>query len=156
VSITSGAHIFVDAAKISPEIHEKFRSENVHVHAYDQIESFLVELSAQGNILADPSQLNWRLYRALNATVVSGVSPIPLMKAIKNDCELNGLRQAHIRDGVALTAFLHFLETTVKENPDSLTEYDVAEIIETYRHQMDMHLYPSFRFVVHNFHMLVN
>eukprot|EP00605_Chrysophyceae_sp_TOSAG23-4_P002814 GSChrysophyteH1.ASY1.ANO1.3099.1 assembled CDS len=72
------------------------------------------------------------------------LSPLTLSKSIKNETELNGIRNAHIKDGVALTAFLCWLEQTVQLHPNSLTEYDVALKLEEFRHKMDGHQYPSF------------
>jgi len=48
-------------------------------------------------------------------SVVESPSPITLAKAIKNDRELEGMRQAHIRDGAALVAFLAWLEQALQD-----------------------------------------
>ena len=41
-------------------------------------------------------------------------SPIPAMKSVKNDTEVEGFRKAMTRDGVAMVRFLRWLETAVK------------------------------------------
>lgn len=53
------------------------------------------------------------------------------------------MREAHLRDGVALTAFLAWLDSTVKGG-SQVTEYDVTVKIEEFRARMQMHRGPSF------------
>ena len=43
--------------------------------------------------------------------VKAGVSPIPLRKAVKNEIEISGMREAHLEDGLAMEKFLFWLET---------------------------------------------
>jgi Xaa-Pro aminopeptidase len=60
-----------------------------------------------------------------------GRDPIALMKAAKNATEIEGSRQAHLRDGVAVTRFLAWL---AKEAPrGSLTEIDAVRKLEECR-----------------------
>jgi Xaa-Pro aminopeptidase len=46
--------------------------------------------------------------------IIQGVDPVLLPKAQKNSAELNGMRQCHIRDGSAVSRYLHWIETEVK------------------------------------------
>uniref|UniRef100_A0A0E0J2Q5 Aminopeptidase P N-terminal domain-containing protein n=1 Tax=Oryza nivara TaxID=4536 RepID=A0A0E0J2Q5_ORYNI len=43
-------------------------------------------------------------------------SPVALSKAVKNPVELDGLRKAHIRDGVAVVQYLAWLDNQMQEN----------------------------------------
>jgi Xaa-Pro aminopeptidase len=137
------AFLFVDPTKVSSSVHEHF-AEAVEVRPYEEVESFLAQLALNGPVIADPSQLNWRLYQALGSSVLDRVSPVTLAKSIKNEVELEGIRQAHIRDGAALTAFIHWLETTVKKSPQSLSEVDAMDKLEEFRGQVKDHKGPSF------------
>ena len=147
VLAVGGAHLFIDASKLSKEAVEHL-GPSVTLHPYEDVETFLRTYTSQtpGAVVGvDPSQLNWRLCRSLGPSAIHHmVSPLTLAKAIKNPVELDGIRAAHVRDGVALTAFLHWLETTVKAKPLSITEYDVAVKIEEFRGKMSMHVCPSF------------
>lgn len=58
-------------------------------------------------------------------------SPIVLMKIIKNDVEAKGIRTAHIRDGVALIKYLHWLETEIDKQ--NITEMSGAEKLAQFR-----------------------
>jgi Xaa-Pro aminopeptidase len=146
VVTTTGAHLFVDESKVTPAARTHLTG--VQIHPYNEIESFLTTLAKTGSVAADPAQLNWRLYSALGTSAKDIVSPITLMKAIKNESEIRGIRESHIRDGVALTAFLHFLEKTVKSGGDngSITEYEVTEKLEEFRSKVAKHVSPSFRY----------
>jgi Xaa-Pro aminopeptidase len=142
------AHFFVDERKLGGGDHassllEHFATDVV-LHPYEEVERFLMFVTTQGKVLADPMQLNWRLYKALGASVVDKTSLLTLPKSIKNAVELKGIRECHIRDGAALTAFLCWLENAVAVNPGTLTEYDVTVKIEEFRRKAALHAYPSF------------
>lgn len=139
-------HLFIDSAKLDEEATAHLGG--VEVAAYDQVEQFLSNLrgSGGGPIALDPAQANWRVYNAAGGAeaVVPLVSPLALAKSIKNNQELKGIRECHIRDGVALTAFLCWLEQRIKAEPRCMTEYDVATEIERFRGKMSGHVSPSF------------
>lgn len=135
--------LFVDARKVTNELRQHF-GESVQIYGYDEIESYLVKKAKTGKVLADSTKVNWRLYNALGEAVIDRPSPITLPKSLKNDVELEGIRNCHVRDGVALTAFIHWLEGAVRAAPGTITEFDVAEKIETFRSRMADHVGPSF------------
>ena len=110
---------------------------------YEDIEVFLIKQTSEGPVVCDPLQLNWRLYAAIKSNVIEKPSPITLAKSKKNQSELNGIREAHIRDGAALTAFLNWLTITVKSGA-KLTECDVVDKLEEFRGRMEKHVGPSF------------
>ncbi|KAF8405177.1 hypothetical protein HHK36_010077 [Tetracentron sinense] len=67
-------------------------------------------------IWADPSSCCYALYSKLNCDqVLLQQSPLALAKAIKNPVELDGLRQAHIRDGAAVVQYLVWLDKQMQE-----------------------------------------
>lgn len=135
--------MFVEAEKLSDEVRGHLTG--VVIHDYQEIEAFLVELSANSRILVDPGQLNWKLYRAIGDSAVDGTSLIALPKSLKNDTELTGIRQCHLRDGAALTAFLGWLESAVRAEPNTISEFDVTEKLEEFRGKLSGHVSPSFR-----------
>lgn len=82
-----------------------------------------------------PKNASWALVQALGDHGAEGsvyqlvTSPVLKAKAIKNKTEREGARQAHLKDGVALTQFFHWLDTTVYKpgNPDKVDEVDAAD-----------------------------
>ena len=160
----TSAHFLVDSRKLTPEVSSYFKDIDVNIVEYDAVESFIGTLllatipsdisssssSSDGSalpvqcILADPMTLNWRLYNAFGDRVRSFASPITLMKSIKNNAEIEGIKQAHIRDGVALTAFLHWLRDVVQKGSEIITEYDVGHKVAEFRAKMPGFVGPSF------------
>ncbi|MBQ3765475.1 MAG: aminopeptidase P family protein [Bacteroidales bacterium] len=64
-------------------------------------------------IYVDPGTLNIHLRECLDESpceVVEGLSPIPLRKSVKNRVEIEGMREAHLEDGLAVEKFLYWLE----------------------------------------------
>lgn len=135
---------FVNPSKVTPEVRAHL-GESVEVLDYEKVEEYLINASKTGKIWIDAARTNYRLYQAVGENgILEKTSPITLSKSLKTDEELRGFVNAHIRDGAALTAFIHWLETTVKGSPNSITEYAAAQKLEEFRGKMDLHVGPSF------------
>lgn len=101
------------------------------------VETVLAALGKTGKtVLFDAATAPARLTQTLEeagGTVVVGTDPIALMKARKNAAELRGTRAAHLRDGAAVTCFLHWFAEHAK--PGKLTEIQAAQALEHFRHE---------------------
>lgn len=128
------ATLFIDQAKLSKEVVNYLKGEGVSVDDYDVVKKRL-RYYGEYNILADPNEINHTLYNAIECVKVDAPSPIPAMKALKNDTEIEGFRNAMVRDGVAMVKFLYWLKTA----PDSslLSELSVSERLERERSRQD-------------------
>ncbi len=84
-----------------------------------------------------------QLLTQAGAVVLEASDPCQLPKACKNPAELDGMRAAHLRDGLAVTKFLCWLENAV-ESGQALTEMDVAAKLESFRKVSSLYLEPSF------------
>mmetsp|Transcript_24802 Transcript_24802/g.41323 ORF Transcript_24802/g.41323 Transcript_24802/m.41323 type:complete len:603 (+) Transcript_24802:36-1844(+) len=135
--------LFVDVNKVTEDVGTHF-GPNVIIKPYEEVADFLSEQAKKGRVIMDPAQVNWRLYDCAGDAVLEKTSPIVLAKSIKNAVELEGFRQAHIRDGAALTAFFHWLETTIQQSDKPITEWDITERVEEFRGKMKDHMGPSF------------
>ncbi|MEM7058170.1 MAG: aminopeptidase P family protein [Pseudomonadota bacterium] len=71
-------------------------------------------------------------FEAKGREIVWGRDPCILPKAVKNDAELQGMRDAHIRDGRAMVQFLHWLDTALAAD-QALTEIDIVQKLEDIR-----------------------
>jgi len=78
---------------------------------------------------------------AQSTSIIEGPNFSTLMKAKKNNVELEGMRRAHYLDGLALVKFLHYLDT--HETKD-LNECSIANILEDFRKESKEYLSPSF------------
>ena len=129
------ATLFVDAGKVGPREH-KALSKLATIAEPGTLETVLDALGKTGQrVLFDAATVPARLTRGLEAAggkAEVGTDPIALMKARKNAAELAGTREAHLRDGAAMTSFLHWLAETAK--PGKITEIEAARALEAFRH----------------------
>lgn len=115
------ATLFVDKIKLTPEVEDYLESQDVKVEAYEKVGEALRKYF-EYNILLDPEETSYTLYniiasadsKAYAKEIVASASPIPAMKAVKNDAEIAGYRNAMLRDGVAMVKFLKWLKPAVE------------------------------------------
>lgn len=128
------ARLFLDPRKVTNEL-PGWLGDAVTLEAPEALDGALEALSGQ-KVLVDPGQSSaWYFDRLTDAgaTVVRGMDPCTLPRAQKNAVEIEGTRQAHIRDGAALSRFLHWVDTVAQETlPD---EREVAEMLERFREE---------------------
>ena len=126
------AQLFLDPRKVTNEL-PGWLGDAVTLETTEALEGALDALSGR-KVLVDPGQSPaWYFDRleAAGASVVRGMDPCALPRACKNPVEIEGSRQAHIRDGAALTRFLHWVDTVGQETlPD---ERQIAEALEGFR-----------------------
>ena len=140
--------LFTDAKKISRELHEHLDQERITTAEYGRINSFLSSLPSQATILFDANRVNYALRKAIPAhcRIVEALSPVALLKAVKNETEIAGFRNAMIKDGIALTRFNIWLEEHLHER--EITELDIAEKLYEYRDEQDLFVGESFSPIV--------
>jgi Xaa-Pro aminopeptidase len=131
--------LFIEPRKLVPGI-EAHLGNAVAVHAPDALGGALDALGkAKARVLADPtSAAAWIFDRlaAAGADVVRGADPCALPKACKNAVEIQGARDAHLRDGAAVTRFLCWLS---EEAPKGrLTELDAAAKLAEFRRSNEL------------------
>ncbi len=73
--------------------------------------------------------------------IIKREDPTYFLKAIKNQIEINNMKIAHIRDGVALTKFIYWIKNI---NKNKITEIDAEKKLEKFRKMDKSFLYPSF------------
>ena len=94
-------------------------------------------------IYVDPGTLNLHLRQCLDDCgydVVEGLSPVPLRKSIKNRVEIDGMREAHLEDGLAMEQFLYWLEGQVGQ----VDEWEAACHLQSLRAQIPGYRGDSF------------
>ena len=107
------ATLFTDPCKITPEVKAYLVAEGVGTAAYNDIKAALKAYD-EYNILMDEAETNYTLYNTAGCVKVRAASPIPYMKAVKNKTEIEGYRNAMLRDGVAMVKFLSWLRPAVE------------------------------------------
>lgn len=130
----SSVKLFIDQQKVTPSLVE-YLSPGVALYSSEDFGPVLDESGRQRlRILLDagksPFWVCHRLTQA-GAIVVKGEDPCALPKACKNQVEIHGARQAHIRDGAAVCRFLAWLSKERSKGP--VTELLAANVLESYR-----------------------
>lgn len=128
---TKTTTLFINDEKLTPDVKAYLSAQGVQTAPYNHIKDALRNYD-EYNILLDPNAISYTLFKQVRTQeVVRASSPIPAMKAIKNEIEVEGFRRAMIRDGVALVKFLRWLQTAVVKGQE--TEISVAEKLTALR-----------------------
>lgn len=136
------AVLYIKDEKLSPEVIEYLNAEGVAVDDYDNIIDALNSYDGY-TLLIDPATTNYTLSQLRgNFNLVSAPSPVPEMKAIKNEVECNGFRNAMQRDGVAMVKFLKWLEEAVPKGCE--TELSVSDKLRQLRAEQPLFKDESF------------
>lgn len=134
--------LYSDNNKFSGELTASLKKDGVVICGYN---TFYEKLSSLfGSVLLDTDRINYLTDCLLPETVlrIERENPEILMKAVKNKTEIKNIRQAHIKDGAAVTKFIYWLKNAVKT--ETLTERDAADYLETLRKKQDGYIEPSF------------
>lgn len=121
------AHLFLDDAKLAPEIKSALRADDVVLSAYKEDFDFVRQLPQGTRVLVDPEKTSQAMKDALSqqCAIIEGQNIAYTLKAQKNETELQGIRQAHVRDGAAMVKWLYWLDQHIGKQ--EYTEYTVME-----------------------------
>ncbi len=126
------ARLFLDPAKVTEDL-PAWLGNQVTLEHPDALAGALSDLKGR-KVLVDPAQSSAWYFDTLaaeGADVVRGMDPCTMPRACKNATELEGARRAHIRDGAALTNFLHWIATAGQINPPD--EKEAVAKLEAFR-----------------------
>ena len=130
------------------QILERLTQEGVTIKPYEEIGQAVGNMPAGTKVWLDSGTVNYRLTQKVpkDVEILDQESPIVLMKAVKTPEEMRHMRAAHIKDGVAVTRFIHWLKTNVDR--ETVTEVGAAGKLEMLRSQMEGYLEPSFSSII--------
>lgn len=137
-------HYFILPQKLTKDVTNYLTGCGITLHGYDEIINFLSALPQQ-TVGLKPEQTNYAFYDALARTkcdIQEMDSPIALMKSIRNEQEIAGIRAAMQRDGVALVRFLMWLERAVPQGRE--TEMSVSRRLQELRAAQPLYRGESF------------
>lgn len=118
--------------------------EEITVVPYRSVMEHVERITSKGlSVYISDECTTMEMYEKLGGcrAVIEGANFSTLMKAKKNEVEVEGMRRAHYLDGLALVKFLHHLDTNDTED---LTEISIARLLEDYRKESGEYLGPSF------------
>lgn len=130
------ATLYIDENKLDDESAAYLKGIGVKVDDYGNVAKGLKSYDGY-NLLMDPSETSYTLYKAYGERPrVLAKSPVPAMKAVKNDVEIAGYRAAMTRDGVAMVKFLRWLKPAVEKG--GVTEISADEKLTALRAQQPL------------------
>ena len=134
---------FVDPGKVDGALRAKLSEAGVAAAPYDDVTKAVSALPEDARVMIAPACLTADLAGCIpRERQVRADNPALLMKAVKNETELTVLRDAHLRDGLALTRFMYWLKTGAGRVP--MTEISVSERLEAFRREDEAYVMPSF------------
>jgi len=127
--------LFIDDAKLSTEMQQRFALDNIEILPYNASIEFLLELKQQ-NILIDPAKVSISYAQAIEQQnrLVQDINPSTLFKSQKQPIEITHIRSAMTKDGVALCHFFHWLDNALADK-ESINELTIDEKISGFRAQ---------------------
>ena len=119
------AILFVNPAKLGDDVREYLAGQGVETMPYADLPHALQEYR-EGSVLLDTSSTNCNILSYLPKTcrIVEHPSVVSPMKAVKNETEIRGFRQAMLRDGVAMVKFLRWLVPAVQAGGETEMSID--------------------------------
>ena len=100
----------------------ELREDGIFLRYYEEIEIAMSEID--GTVAA--ADLNYHLSALIGPSrLVETVSPVQVWKAVKNPIEIEGFRDCHLQDGIAMVRFLHWLDRCM-QNDRTVSEWDAA------------------------------
>nr|WP_276939294.1 aminopeptidase P family protein [Helcococcus sueciensis] len=139
------AVLFIDENKLDIEVKEYLKENNIDVYTYDAIFDYMKNIKGTNTVYLDPRRTNVLVYQSLNKNVKikRGHNLTTLMKALKNETEIENEKKAFHKDAIALTKFFNWVETGVKSG--NIDEVFAAKKLLEYRQQQDNFIEVSFQ-----------
>lgn len=136
--------LYVDDSKFDDRIHEELKKNQVNIHPYNDVYEVVRNMSADEVFMIDPMKMNYALYKDIpsEAKIVEQANPTILMKAMKNPVELENIKQAHIKDGVAVTKFMYWVKNNFDK--ETITELGAIDKLTAFRAEQEGYISDSF------------
>ncbi|WP_195334852.1 aminopeptidase P family protein [Paraclostridium bifermentans] len=137
-------YLFIDENKLNEEIINELKTENVIIKKYDDIYEFVKTMDKTEKVLLDDGKVSYSIYNNLPNEVQKIKEPNPTMnfKAVKNNTELENVRNSHLKDGVAFTKFMYWLKNNIGKI--EISEISASEKLEELRRAQEGFIEPSF------------
>jgi Xaa-Pro aminopeptidase len=125
--------LFIEDKKLPSRFKSILEAEGIKIKAHNDLNAYLRQLPTDIRILIDPERTNQAIRKNIpnHCILVEGLSVPCKLKAIKTEAEINNIRQAMRKDGVAMVEFLYWLENNLGKIP--VNEYTVAEKLMEFR-----------------------
>ena len=135
--------IYINKVKLTPEVSAYLQQEGIKVDDYQNVTHGLKNYF-EYNILLDPDEVNYALYRTVSREKVEEESTVKRMKTVKNATEIAGFRSAMLKDGIAMVKFLKWLDEACGQNGHRETEISIDRKLTGLRAEQPLYRDISF------------
>lgn len=135
---------FLQEEVVDDAIRAYLNENHIETRPYDAIYTYVPVIPESAVVLMNKSGVNYRICNELNKNiqVINKPNPTELMKAVKNPVEVDNIRLAHVKDGVAVTKFMYWLKTNIGKIP--MTEISASDYLEARRREQENFIDLSF------------
>jgi len=138
--------LYLDQSKLDDQLIKTLVLDGITTADYKKICFDLEELPSSENVLLDSNRSNLRIYRSITANIVERENPSQLLKSQKNTWEIEGMKNAMVQDGLALTQFFSWLEENLGKT--RITEFTLMDQLRAFRSQQKHFVGESFCSIV--------
>lgn len=135
--------LFIQEQVLDETVRAYLEGLGVSIFPYDQIYQEIEGLAGQ-RVLLEKGKVNYAIFRRIGASnkIIDRMNPTALAKAVKNPVEVEHIKRAHIKDGVAMTKFIYWLKKNRGQLP--MDEISVSDRLEELRREQEGFLELSF------------
>lgn len=135
---------FLQEEIVTPELKEYLDANDIKTAPYDSFYEYVKNIGTDETVMMNTKVVNYRICSNIpkSAKVVDCPDPSVLMKAVKNEVEIENARKAHLKDAVAMCKFMYWLKTNVGKIP--MTELSVSKHLADLRAEQEGFLDLSF------------
>lgn len=135
---------FLQEEIVDEKLRAYLNENHITTRSYDAIYEYVLDIPANAKVLLSAGQVNYRIVSSLNEdiTIIDKPNPTLLMKAVKNQTEVDNTRAAHVKDGVAVTKFMYWLKNNIGKT--KITEISASDYLENLRKEQENFLGVSF------------
>lgn len=139
-----GAELFADLQAFPKEVRASLFASGIEIKEYMDAYLAVAELSKEAVLMWDEDVISYRFYEALpeGVQVIACENPTLMAKACKNPVEVENMRKAHLKDGVAMCKFLCWLDHSIGK--EEISEISAASRLEEFRNQQENYRGQSF------------
>lgn len=145
------AILYINKVKLPQQVAGYLEAEGVAIAPYEDVAKGLKDYF-EYNILLDPDEVNYVLFKTVSREIVEEESPVKRMKTVKNEREIAGFRSAMLKDGIAMVKFLYWLSNQLPApvgegsgvGTVSLTELSISDKLASLRAEQPLYRDISF------------
>jgi len=136
-------YLFINEKVLKDEVKAYFKELSVTICPYNDIYTAVSQLRDQ-KVLIETGKTNYAIVKNLGSSnrIIDKMNPTALSKAMKNPVEVENMRKAHIKDGVAMVKFIYWMKQNVGK--ETITEVSAQEYLDHLRSEQEGNLGLSF------------